>query len=379
MKNLKTSVWNEDDWLMCSKVNMTWREVDGRDDVFPHLSELAWALPVAIAMCCARFVCDKVISSRAARYLNVRESCARHLTENAVLETAFQQSARLPDRRGVIGLAKRVDMSPRQVERWWRRKMISQKPSVMRKFNESTFRCLAYIVLTCYGFYTLTSKPWFLDTNHCWYDWPIQAIDNDVAIYYKMDMALNLTLLLCCAYDTKKKDFIELVVHHVTTIILLCLSWSFNFVRMGSFLIVVLESPDGWIEAAKMAIYTKHTKLANVLFRVFTVVWYISRLIFFPFWILKPVLHDFPDVMGLDGEPLLYTVFKVLLILLFILQIMWSATIARMLYVTIQSGHVDDDSETEPSSTSEDETTRNKTRKNSEDETTWDKTRKNEA
>ena len=362
MQNLQLGFWNEDVWMLGSNLNMTWSELQRRQDVFPHLSELSWTLPVAMVTCFVRFILDNVISSRAARYFNVQVSSARNLNENDVLESAFRQSARLPDHHAVLSLAKRVDMSPRQVERWWRRKMASQKPSVIRKFNESMFRCVVYFLLFFYGFYTLTSKPWFLDTNHCWYDWPVQPIDNDMAVYYGMELAFYISLLFSIVYDTKRKDFPEQVVHHIATIILICLSWSFNFVRIGSLLLVVLDSADGWLEAGKMANYTKQTKWANTIFIIFTTIWYITRLVIFPFWIFKSVLYDFPVVIGLTGEPLLYMVIKMLLVLLFILQLMWSVRIGQGVYTTVVSGAVNDHrSEEEPSSTSEDEITSKKT------------------
>ena len=44
------------------------------------------------------------------------------------------------------------------------------------------------------------------------------------------------------------QDFLEVVVHHVATIILMVFSWSNNMVRVGTLVLVVHDAVDYWME-----------------------------------------------------------------------------------------------------------------------------------
>ena len=87
--------------------------------------------------------------------------------------------------------------------------------------------------------------------------------------------------------DVKRKDFWEMVIHHLTTITLLVLSWTCNMVRMGSLVLVIHDCADIFLESAKMTKYIRWQKTCDTLFAFFTLVWIVSRIGVYPFWILK--------------------------------------------------------------------------------------------
>lgn len=75
----------------------------------------------------------------------------------------------------VIGLTKQVDMTERQIERWWRYRRAQDKPSTLMKFCENSWRCMYYTYSFGYGVFILWDKPWFWEVKSCWYGYPHQV------------------------------------------------------------------------------------------------------------------------------------------------------------------------------------------------------------
>lgn len=87
----------------------------------------------------------------------------------------------------VIGLTKQVDMTERQIERWWRYRRAQDKPSTLVKFCENSWRFLYYAHSFAFGLFVLWDKPWFWDIKHCWYGYPHQ-----VSVFYSTNEFINL-------------------------------------------------------------------------------------------------------------------------------------------------------------------------------------------
>ena len=73
------------------------------------------------------------------------------------------------------------------------------------------------------------------------------------------------------------QDFWEMFVHHVATLALLVLSWTNHMHRMGSFVLMVHDFADHWLELAKLFRYVRWNLACDVTFVVFTVTWAFSR------------------------------------------------------------------------------------------------------
>jgi len=60
---------------------------------------------------------------------------------------AFKYIAFLPT--GLQGLSKQIDWTPRQIERWWRRRRLHGKPCEMQRFKETRYE----LTIVCYYVY----------------------------------------------------------------------------------------------------------------------------------------------------------------------------------------------------------------------------------
>lgn len=137
--------------------------------------------------------------------------------------------------------------------------------------------------------------------------------------------------------DNQRKDFWQMFIHHVLTLMLISLSWVCNIHRVGSLILVVHDCADILLEIAKSLNYAKLTKACDVVFGLFSVVWVITRLVIFPRIIFACIFQTLLPIYPV------YFFFNALLIGLLILHLIWTYTIFQVLKQSLVSGKVDGD------------------------------------
>lgn len=134
-----------------------------------------------------------------------------------------------------------------------------------------------------------------------------------------ISMAFYWALSFSQFFDVKRKDFWQMFIHHIATISLMSFSWIGNLTRIGSLVLFVHDSADILLEvrlfegtndcsmtatflfmpiinsqAAKMAKYANYQKLCDCIFVMFTILWIVTRMGVYPFWIIyRYVYLDF--------------------------------------------------------------------------------------
>ncbi|VDK48771.1 unnamed protein product [Cylicostephanus goldi] len=73
--------------------------------------------------------------------------------------------------------------------------------------------------------------------------------------------------------------------------------WSVNMVRVGTLILFTHDTADILLEAMRMARYAMWLKARDIIFLIFFAVWTFTRLIYYPFWILRSVLFDAPELL----------------------------------------------------------------------------------
>merc|ERR550532_3182415 len=79
-------------------------------------------------------------------------------------------------------------------------------------------------------------------------------------------LAFYWSLSILQFFDVKRKDFWEMFVHHLTTIALLCFSWTCNLTRCGALVLIVHDFADAFLEAAKLFHYAKYDTVCDIIF-----------------------------------------------------------------------------------------------------------------
>uniref|UniRef100_A0A674IEC6 Ceramide synthase 3 n=1 Tax=Terrapene triunguis TaxID=2587831 RepID=A0A674IEC6_9SAUR len=226
--------WWETLWI---PANCTWADLEDHDGiVFPKPYQLYATIPYAFVMLMVRFLIERYIAIPLAKALGIKNVTRVKPQPNAVLENYFRKCTKHPSQSEIQGLAKKCNWTVRLVEKWFRRRRNLELPTMLRKFQEACWRFSFYLTSSIAGFIFL--------------------------------------------YD----DFMAHVVHHLAAIVLMACSWCGNYVRIGTLVMIVHDTADFWLESAKMFNYARWENTCNVLFIIFSVVFFITRIILFPFW-----------------------------------------------------------------------------------------------
>ncbi len=142
-------------------------------------------------------------------------------------------------------------------------------------------------------------KSWTSDTRHCWLNYPNHPLTDDMFWYYMIELAFYWSLIFSQFIDVKRKDFWEMFLHHIATTLLLSFSYIVNFVRIGALVLAIHDFGDFWLEvrdelieknisfshfqSAKIAKYARAQKICDTLFVIFALVWFLTRLCYYPY------------------------------------------------------------------------------------------------
>ncbi|XP_042302445.1 ceramide synthase 6 [Sceloporus undulatus] len=289
--------WNERFWL---PHNVTWADLKSTEEAaFPQVEDLYLAFPLALAL--------------------------------FMLRMGFES---IQMRRG-LGLSKQLGLGCSQYSALVRQETQSRKPSTLRRFCESSWRFTFYLYIFTYGSRLLKKSPWLWNTRQCWIGYPSQPLMPEIHYYYIVELSYYWSVMFSQFIDIKRKDFGIMFTHHIVTVILLTISYTVNFTRVGTLTICLHDAVDVVLEAAKMANYCKFQRLCDFLFLMFAIIFIITRLGIYPLWILNTTMFELPEIVG--GFPAL-SIFIILLLILQVLHCFWSYLIVKAAYKAISKG-----------------------------------------
>ena len=113
--------------------------------------------------------------------------------------------------------------------------------------------------------------------RYCWYDYPYHTVSSDVWCYYMMELSFYWSLSISQFFDVRRKDFLEMMIHHNATILLMMFSWTDHFTRIGTLVMILHDMADPLLELAKMFRYVNYQRTCDSIFGVFSLVWVITR------------------------------------------------------------------------------------------------------
>uniref|UniRef100_A0A3Q3DK12 Ceramide synthase 3b n=1 Tax=Hippocampus comes TaxID=109280 RepID=A0A3Q3DK12_HIPCM len=304
-------LWWERLWL---PVNVSWADLEDRDGrVYAKASQLYGVLPIALCLLIVRFLFERLVAAPLADVCGVKDRLRRTVEQNAILENYF------------CAKASKTSWTERRVQLWFRRRRNHQRPGLRKRFCEASWRCVFYF----FAFIGSIVKPWFYNLKEVWAGFPKQSLLPSQHWYYFLEMGFYLSLLLSLTFDVKRKDFKEQVIHHIATLTLLAFSWISNYIRVGTIVMALHDSADILLEGAKVLNYAKWHKMANAMFVVFTILFMLTRLVIFPFWVIHCTwvypLESYPAFFG-------YYFFNIMLLVLQMLHIYWAFLISKMLF-----------------------------------------------
>jgi len=216
------------------------------------------------------------------------------------------------------------------------------------KFPESFWKFLVYLVLWAYCCYLLVFSgkyDYFTNPELVWDDWEIgMEIPEQIKWLYFIESGFYLHSVYATIFmDTKRKDFLAMLIHHFLTLALLIVSYGTRYHKVGIVVLFLHDVTDILLEFAKCNIHIKKRNgreywsndvMANLCFGMFSIAWYIFRLYWFPLKVLY-----FSSVVsahrGYHRGAGLYLFFNGLLFTLLGLDLYWFYFILLFLYKVI--------------------------------------------
>ncbi|KAL5541090.1 hypothetical protein UlMin_043376 [Ulmus minor] len=215
------------------------------------------------------------------------------------------------------------------------------------KCSESMWKFTYYAAAEVCILKIVYSEPWLTDITEYFRGWPNQELQLPLKLYYMCQCGFYIySIAALLAWETRRKDFSVMMSHHVITVVLIGYSYISRFFRIGSIVLALHDASDVFMEAAKVFKYSEKELGASVCFGFFAISWLISRLIYFPFWVIKSSSYHLVQHLDLSQTypSLQYYVFNTMLIMLLIFHIYWWVLICSMIRRQFQnSGKVGED------------------------------------
>jgi len=202
------------------------------------------------------------------------------------------------------------------------------KKAVRIKAGESGFKLLFYAFSWMWLVRIVEGLGIWDSTKDCIVDYPYEK-SYSISAVYMWELGFYISGLVChFTIETRRKDFVEMAVHHFATVILIGFSYMYNYERIGLLVLVLHDISDVFLELGKLFSYLDIDFVATLCFVGLIISWFASRLYFYPTKVLTSVYYEHHVLMGVPlALPLL-----ALLCVLQVLHVYWFSLILNLAY-----------------------------------------------
>lgn len=248
------------------------------------------------------------------------------------------------------------------------------------KFGEYLFRLLYHSAVSIAGIYYFCDKPWWDParggTANMFIDFPNQPIEVGMTWYYLIQSAYNVDAMMHLIElsfvatlrnpfsessriqsplkigwsPTCRGDFQEMAIHHIVTNLLVIGSSHCRCTIVGSMVFMVHDVSDVPVDLSKLANFMKWKTSTIVCFVSMVIVWLVTRLGIFPFYIYKGIVQNAHKLYteGVNDERFIRMYigfFYGLLAAIIALHLVWFVMFLKMGYYLVNKGEAHDLSE----------------------------------
>ncbi|BFZ57700.1 sphingosine N-acyltransferase lag1 [Savitreella phatthalungensis] len=211
----------------------------------------------------------------------------------------------------------------------------------VQRFMEQGYTIMYFSCSASFGIWVMSrTSMWYFNTRQFYADYPHQLHEADFKVYYLAQFAywLQQFIVLALQLEKPRKDYHELIIHHIVTLLLIGLSYIFHFTWIGLAVFITMDSSDVFLALSKNLNYIDSV-LTGPFFIFFVGVWFYTR-----HWlsgkILYSVVTEFETVgpWEVDWDKGLYKcwisqyVCFALLAAIYALNVYWFFLILRILY-----------------------------------------------
>ncbi|XP_078524769.1 ceramide synthase 1 [Lissotriton helveticus] len=218
------------------------------------------------------------------------------------------------------------------------------QPKDAAKVPESAWKLLFYTMSWGYSVHLLFFKEYtfFWDPPSTFHGWVSgMEVPWDITVAYLLQGSFYAHSTYATLYmDAWRKDSVVMLVHHLVTLVLICVSYAFRYHNIGILVLFLHDVSDIQLEFTKLNVYFKNRGgtyhclndiLSNVGCLTFSISWFWFRLYWFPLKVLYATCYS--SLQSVPNIPF-YFFLNILLFAITLMNVYW------FLYIVLFVGKV---------------------------------------
>lgn len=144
------------------------------------------------------------------------------------------------------------------------------------RFTEQGYALFYWGLAGMIGVYVMSFQDsWWYNLDHLWYQYPHWQLRWELKLYYLLQASYwtQQALVMLLGLERPRKDYYELVAHHLVTLWLIGWSYFINLTMIGTTVFVCMDIPDTYLALSKLLNYLHMNTAASVCFASFMVIW----------------------------------------------------------------------------------------------------------
>ncbi|KII90806.1 hypothetical protein PLICRDRAFT_90560 [Plicaturopsis crispa FD-325 SS-3] len=151
-----------------------------------------------------------------------------------------------------------------------------KRQAKLDRFGEQGYALVYFAFMGAWGVRIMSTLPtWWFQTKYIWMEYPNWDIQPEFKRYYLTHTAywLQQLLVLVLQLEKPRKDYYQLIAHHMVTLWLIWWSYLINITLIGNAIFLSMDIPDAFLAFSKILNYIKWERAKVVSFAIFVVVW----------------------------------------------------------------------------------------------------------
>lgn len=145
------------------------------------------------------------------------------------------------------------------------------------RFSEQSWSFVYYSFSFTYGAYLYYNSSYWLNFDQIFANWPHYQLGSLFKKYYLISMGFWLQQIFVLNIEERRKDHFQMFSHHIITCLLLTGSYYYYYNRIGHLILMIMDSVDIFLAAAKLLKYSGYNNACDFMFVFFMVSWVVLR------------------------------------------------------------------------------------------------------
>ncbi|KAI9467019.1 longevity assurance proteins LAG1/LAC1 [Lactarius psammicola] len=151
-----------------------------------------------------------------------------------------------------------------------------RKGGKLARFGEQGYAIIYFSFFGAWGVRIMSGLPtWWYNCEQFWIDYPHWQMTPELKRYYLMQASYwcQQLIVLLSGLEKPRKDYKELVAHHIVTLWLVGWSYGINLTLIGNAVYTSMDIPDVLLAMTKVLNYLQMERSQNLVFVIFIGVW----------------------------------------------------------------------------------------------------------